>query len=136
MAKTDFELNTTSTYEGIFHEYGWSTAANWSNGIPANGDTVVLVSTAYLNPASYDDIGNLFLDDLNVRAGILAVATTLTVADLDFTTTETGVFQGVYADTLLEAGPGASASLTVDAITGGYGRHRRGDHGAGQHRSG
>jgi len=47
-----------------FDVYPWSTAANWTNGVPGDGAAVTTNITGGGNPSGYDDISSLFLDNL------------------------------------------------------------------------
>ncbi|WP_298352221.1 hypothetical protein [Rhodoblastus sp.] len=56
---------TTISNNGFnFQVYEWSTAANWTSGVPQNGGAATVNVTAPGNPSGYDDIANLYLDSL------------------------------------------------------------------------
>ncbi|HBZ69909.1 MAG TPA: hypothetical protein DEP35_09305, partial [Deltaproteobacteria bacterium] len=57
-----FQQNTTTTLHVNGFNFSvdlWSTAANWTNGVPGNGAAVVQDITAAGNPSGVDDIANL-----------------------------------------------------------------------------
>jgi hypothetical protein len=107
---TTFQQNQTGP-AGNFTGYVWSNAANWTNGVPANGGTVVFDQTGANNPSGYDDIGSLYLDNLQMTLGYLAVIGSLQIGTLTFGS----ALSQVYATTL----PGnSSALLTIDGFAG------------------
>src|SRR5262249_62233259 len=73
---TSFQQTTTSniiTNGFTFGVYLWSTAANWTNGVPGDGAAVTFNIIGGGNPSGYDDISNLFLDSLTLTSGFVAV---------------------------------------------------------------
>src|SRR5215467_3401434 len=108
-----------------FDVYAWGTAANWLGSMPANGDQVTVDITGGGNPSAYDDIGSLFLDNLNLTSGFVAVGGAADLshgASLEIGTVSFGsTTASVYSDTNLGS---PSATLLVDGFsnTGTYGR--------------
>jgi len=103
---TSFQQINTSTYFGFSGFYLWSTAANWTDGVPVtDGDAVVSGAVAV------DDIVNLTLNSLDIQDnGFVRVDTDLTVLTLNIDDTS-----AIDSDTLLN---GASALLVIDNIVG------------------
>ncbi len=92
-------------------EYLWSTAANWTNGIPDAGAFVTFNVSGPNNPSGYDDIANLMLDSMAVINGFAAVGSTLEIGAASFGSTVASVF----SDTDLGS---TGALLTIDGFTG------------------
>ena len=105
---TSFEQTTASG--GL---YLWSNAANWSNGIPTDGEAVDFDISPASNPGGYDDIANLTLSVLNLTQGALAVANTLTVGDLVLPSDNSDYV--IESDTYLGS---PAARLIIGSITG------------------
>jgi hypothetical protein len=59
-----FVMAKTTTFAGGFGSHGvpWSNSSNWTNGIPTNGDTVIVAETVN----SFDDIPSLSLANLTL----------------------------------------------------------------------
>ena len=104
-----YEFRATTSSGGL---YRWSTAANWTNGVPVNGSTAVVSNTSFAgNPSSYDDIANLYLDGLNVSNTYLGVAGALEAGTVSF-----GTFPSeLYSSTIQGGG---AATLTIDGFAG------------------
>jgi hypothetical protein len=103
-----FQQGQTSSVNN-FTGYAWSNAANWTNGVPVNGSSVVFNQGTTANPDGYDNIANLYLDNLTLTQGFIAVTGTLEVGSLAFS----AEFGEITATTL----PGNSAALlTVDGF--------------------
>src|SRR3984957_6662986 len=123
-----FQQTTTSsiiTNGFTFGMYLWSTAANWTNGVPTNGAAVTTNITGGGNPSGYDDIANLFLDSLALTSGFVAIGGAADLshgASLEIGTASFGsTTASVYSDTNLGS---PSATLLIDGFsnTGTYGR--------------
>jgi hypothetical protein len=93
-------------------EFLWSTAANWTNGVPANGAAVTFNISFSSNPGGYDDIASLALDSLAVTSGFAAVGGSLSLGMVSFGSTVASIF----SDTDLGS---AGATLTIDGFSGG-----------------
>ena len=107
---TTFQQGQTGSV-GNFLGYAWSNSANWTNGVPVDGDTVVFNQGTTSNPDGYDNIPNLFLDDLTLTQGFVSVTGTLQIGTLRFSAS----FGEITSTTL----PGnASSLLTVDGFAG------------------
>jgi hypothetical protein len=79
---TTFEQNVATS-----GEYLWSNAANWSNGVPTTGDSVVVISPTNYSDVylSADDIGSLSLSTLTLGSGSsVNVLGQLVVTNLDY----------------------------------------------------
>ena len=116
MSATSFQqAQTTQIVENgfTFGVYLWSTAANWTGGVPGSGAAATVDVTAAGNPSGVDKIATLFLDTLDQAAGQTAVAGDLQIGSLGFGTAN---FPSVFSDTLLG---GSSATLTIDGFSGG-----------------
>jgi Hint domain len=109
---TIFQQITLATVDGA-QFYVWSDPNNWTAGVPTNG-AIVDDNVSTLNPASYDDLSNLTLGQLNLTADDIIVAGTLTITSL--------VVTGIAGNQTLDANTyyngGTPALLTIDAITG------------------
>src|SRR5215472_11924253 len=125
---TSFKQTTTSniiTNGFTFGVYLWSTAANWTNGVPGDGAAVTTNVVGGGNPSGYDDLNSLFLDSLNLTSGFVAVGGAADLshgASLEIGTVSFGsTTASVYSDTNLGS---PSATLLVDGFsnTGTYGR--------------
>jgi hypothetical protein len=125
---TSFQQTTTSDIVSngfTFGTYLWSTAANWTNGVPSNGSAVTFNVAGGGNPSGYDDISNLFLDRLTLTSGFVAVGGAADLshgASLEIGTVSFGsTTNSVYSDTNLGS---PSATLVIDGFsnTGTYGR--------------
>jgi Hint domain len=125
---TNFQQSQTTNIISngfTFAVYPWSTPANWTNGVPANGGGVNFNIIGGGNPSGYDDIASLFLNTLNLTSGFVAVGgatnlsqgASLEIASVSFGSTT----DSVYSDTNLGS---PSATLVIDgfANTGTYGR--------------
>ena len=95
-----------------FGVYLWSTAANWTNGVPDTGAAVTHNITVAGNPSGYDDLAGLFLDSVAVTAGQIAVGGSLEIGSVSFGTAN---FPSIYSDTLLGS---SAATLVVDGFSG------------------
>src|SRR5215469_218870 len=125
---TSFKQTTTSniiTNGFTFGVYLWSTAANWTNGVPGNGAAVTTNIVGGGNPSGYDGIASLSLDNLNLTSGFVAVGGAANLshgASLEIGTISFGsTTASVYSDTNLSS---PSATLVIDGFsnTGTYGR--------------
>jgi Hint domain len=106
---TTFQEKTAATSGPFDGQYLWSNAANWTNGVPNNGDSVD-------NPTvGYDDIAALTLDSLSQAGGALTavVGASLSVA----TVTGSGYLIADAYDA------GAPVTVTVGTIDDGGGRY-------------
>jgi hypothetical protein len=77
----DRSLPSSTTWTGLGADTNWSTAANWSNGVPAAGDTVVFNSTAGSHNQSTVDAaftGTVAALDIS-WSGTITLARSLTV---------------------------------------------------------
>jgi hypothetical protein len=93
------QVTTAIVQNGITtNVYAWSTAANWTHGVPGDG-AAVTVNIPGSNPFNYDDISNLFLDNLNLVSGNVGVAGSLSIGTVSFGAT----LSNVSSDTLLGA---------------------------------
>ncbi len=125
---TSFQQTTTSNIVDngfTFGVYLWSTASNWTNGVPTNGAAVTANIAGGGNPSGYDDISSLFLNNLNLTSGFIAVGGSANLAQgasLEISTVGFGsTTASVYSDTNLGS---PSATLLIDGFsnTGTYGR--------------
>ena len=113
LERVTFTSQQSTTFEQTTATNGfylWSTPANWTNGVPANGAAVTIDVMGGGNPSSYDDIAGLSIDSLTLQEGYLAVATSLQIGSLSF-----GVFPSVIEADTLQGGP---ATLTIDGFGG------------------
>ena len=102
---TTFVQAVSDNYVGTnisYARYLWSNAANWTNGIPTDGDTVVVANYGYDDIASLH-LANLTQQDTSTNAGIVRVigkelvvdqlksdyGTSLTADSYDVTTNQT-----------------------------------------------
>ena len=123
---TNFQQTTTASIVSngfTFGVYNWSDAANWTNGVPANGGGANVNIIGGGNPSGYDDIAILSLDTLSLSSGFVAVggATNLSHgASLEIGTLNFGTSTAqIYSDTNLGS---PSATLVVDGLGGTLGR--------------
>src|SRR5512142_1540038 len=108
-----------------FGVYLWSTAANWTVGVPTDGAAVTTDIVGGGNPSGYDDLSSLFLDSLTLTSGFVAVGgasdlshgATLEIGTAIFGSTTASV----YSDTNLGS---PDATLYIDGFSnsGTYGR--------------
>ena len=110
---TSFQQSMT-TPVGIFSVYAWSSTANWTSGVPVNGSQVAFNILGGGNPSGYDDIANLYLDQLTLTNGYVGVAGTLSIGTVSFGASS----PSLYSDTFLSGTP---ASLIVGVMSGGQG---------------
>jgi hypothetical protein len=112
---TSFQQSQTTQIIGngfTFGVYLWSTAANWTNGVPAAGAGVTHNVTVAGNPSGYDDIADMYLDTVTVNAGQIAVGGSLEIGVVSFGTNN---FPSIFSDTLLGS---SAATLVVDGFSG------------------
>ena len=58
-----FEENVAATSGALSGDYLWSDAANWSNGVPPDGGSVIAADSS--SELDVDDIGSLSLSNLS-----------------------------------------------------------------------
>ncbi len=109
-ALEDIFQETALGSDGTATGYLWSNAANWTEGVPADGAQVTVDVS---NTDVYDDIGNLQLDGLTIT-GEMDVTGSLTVGEVTFVNPRgVGAVPAIFSDTL----PGnRTAVLNVDAL--------------------
>jgi hypothetical protein len=104
-----FQDNVKATSGPLAGYYLWSNAANWSQGVPVDGDSVSLGAGTVTD----DDVAALTLTSLTLadNAEVTVTGGALTVGSVAGSADVTRLF----ADAVIAGGP---VTVTVDAITG------------------